>query len=91
MSLYLSDHQFVHANDNDIELKNLNEEHLQAMAENGLPPKLITHIAALFRRAPVPAYENELEHFSKECGEVGESPQRKYSAELLEETKENPE
>lgn len=81
--------------DNDIISKSVNDDNVTAMTENGLPPKLITHVASLFKRAPVPAYEKELESFGTDCGEVGESPRRKHSDDLndafQEESKENPE
>ena len=64
----------MQVDDNDLIFKNLNEDSILAMTENGLPSKLITHIAALFKRAPVPAYEKELEPIKQDCGEIGESP-----------------
>jgi hypothetical protein len=30
------------------------------LKENGVPDKLVYHIVSLFKRAPIPAYEKEL-------------------------------
>lgn len=60
VSRYISNHEYVKDFHNDADCGKPCPEILQALGKGGLDQRLAAHIASLFIRSPIPAYEKEL-------------------------------
>lgn len=60
ISVYISDHEWVTPADNDTLHKNITETHDEFFQEMDCSKRLAHHILGLFKRSPIPAFENEL-------------------------------
>ncbi len=58
---YISSHEYVKEAHNDALKLKVDPEHMKVLANEGIDERLAYHIASLFARDPVPAYEKELE------------------------------
>ena len=59
MNHYLSDHEYVPDSLNNGQPIRFNQEHKAMLEEGGVSGRLAEHVAKLFTRDPVPAYEGE--------------------------------
>lgn len=60
MNHYISNHEYISAELNDGQEIKFNQQHKDMLVkEGGLDDRLAEHVARLFTRDPVPAYEGE--------------------------------
>ena len=59
VSHYISDHKYVKDFHNDTKVFPICDNALQILTESGVDRRLAYHVATLFVRAPIPAYEKE--------------------------------
>ena len=59
MNHYISNHKYVKDTHNDSPPINFNQNHKDILTKAGIDSRLADHIARMFVRDPVPAYEGE--------------------------------
>jgi hypothetical protein len=59
MNHYISNHQYAKDNLNDAEAIRFDPEYKKTLMDSGIDERLSEHVAKLFTRDPVPAYEGE--------------------------------
>ena len=59
MNHYISDHEYVPDELNDTVEIGYDPKHVELLQKAGVDKKLAEHVARLFKRDPIPAYEGE--------------------------------